>query len=62
MKTLAETKALKKLRNLKTGYKKRISETYEHRAQDCRDLSERRARAAGTNILLMFTSQNSKAF
>lgn len=35
MKTLAETKALKKLRNLKTGFKKRISETYEHRAQDC---------------------------
>ena len=35
MKTLAETKALKKLRNLKTVYKNRISETYEHRAKSC---------------------------
>lgn len=35
MKTLSETNSLKKLRNLKSAYKKRISENFEHRAKDC---------------------------
>lgn len=35
MKMLGETNALKKLRNLKSEYKKRISENYEHRAKNC---------------------------
>jgi hypothetical protein len=35
MKTLSETKAIKKLKNLKTDYKKRISENFEHRARNC---------------------------
>ena len=32
---LGETNALKKLRNLKSKYKKRISDNYEHRAKSC---------------------------
>jgi hypothetical protein len=35
MKMLAETKALEKLKSLKTAYKKRISDDYEHRAKSC---------------------------
>ena len=35
MKTLSETNALKKLKNLKTVYKKQISENFEHRAKSC---------------------------
>lgn len=35
MKTLSETNALKKLRNLKSAYKKHIAENFEHRAKDC---------------------------
>ena len=35
MKMLAETKALEKLKSLKTEYKKRISDNYEHRAKSC---------------------------
>ncbi len=35
MKTLSKTNSIKKLKNLKTEYKKRISENYEHRAKDC---------------------------
>lgn len=35
MKTLAETKALEKLRNLKTEYKWLIRENFEHRAKSC---------------------------
>ena len=35
MKMLAETKALEKLKSLKTGYKNRISDDYEHRAKSC---------------------------
>ena len=35
MKMLAETKALEKLRKLKTEYQTRIRENYEHRAEDC---------------------------
>lgn len=35
MKTLAETNALEKLKRLKTEYKKRISENFEHRAKNC---------------------------
>lgn len=35
MKMLAETKALEKLKSLKTAYKKRISNDYGHRAKSC---------------------------
>lgn len=35
MKTLSETKTIQKLKILKTEYKKRISENYEHRAKSC---------------------------
>lgn len=35
MKMLAETKSLEKLKSLKTGYKNRIADDYEHRAKDC---------------------------
>jgi hypothetical protein len=35
MKTLSETNALKKLKNLKSAYKKQISENFEHRAKNC---------------------------
>lgn len=35
MKTLAETNALEKLKRLKTEYKKRISDDFEHRAKSC---------------------------
>lgn len=35
MKTLAETKALKRLKNLKSVYKKRIRAGFEHRAKSC---------------------------
>lgn len=35
MKTLAETNALEKLKRLKTDYKKRISNDFEHRAKSC---------------------------
>lgn len=35
MKMLAETKALEKLKSLKTKYKNRISDDYEHRAKSC---------------------------
>ena len=35
MKTLRETNALKKLENLKSAYKKQISENFEHRAKSC---------------------------
>lgn len=35
MKTLAESKALEKLKSLKTEYKNHISENFEHRAKSC---------------------------
>lgn len=35
MKTLSETKAIKKVKNLKTEYKKLISDKFEHRAKSC---------------------------
>lgn len=35
MKTLAESKALERLKSLKTEFKKRISENFEHRAKSC---------------------------
>ena len=35
MKTLSETNSLKKLKNLKTEYKKRISDNFEQRAKSC---------------------------
>lgn len=35
MKTLAESKALEKLKSLKTEYKKYITENFEHRAKNC---------------------------
>ena len=35
MKTLAETKAINKLENLKGDYKKLIAQNYEHRAKSC---------------------------
>lgn len=35
MKTLSQTNAIKKLKNLKAVYKIRISDGFEHRAKDC---------------------------
>jgi hypothetical protein len=43
MKTLAETKALEALKNLKTVYKKHIRSAYEHRAKDCLSCATRGA-------------------